>query len=101
MFRKKKATEIKEFPVPAKLPPLEEMDEQVQDAPVHHRRTWLWTLGAALIVVTLMVYVLGLGAKGFLDGLKDRGIENQQIAQEHYALGLAHLEGNDYEMAIA
>jgi TolB protein len=42
-----------------------------------------------------------LGVKGFFDGLKDRGIENQQIAQEHYALGLAHLEDSDYELAIA
>jgi TolB protein len=101
MFRKKKAAEIKEFPVPAKLPPLEEMDDQIDDVPVHRRRTWLWTLVAALIVVSLIVYVFGLGTKGFLDGLKDRGIENQQIAQKHYALGLAHLEDNDHELAIA
>lgn len=101
MFRKKKATEIKEFQVPAKLPPLEEMDEQADEASGHRRRTWLWTLVAALTVVALMAYVLGLGVKGFLDGLKDRGIENQQIAQEHYVLGLAHLEDSDYELAIA
>jgi tetratricopeptide (TPR) repeat protein len=87
--------------VPPTLPPLEGMNDQAEDATGNRRRAWLWTLVAALVVVLLIVYVLGLGVKGFLDGLRDRGLENLQIAQEHYALGLAHLEDSNYELAIA
>jgi tetratricopeptide (TPR) repeat protein len=99
--RNTKTTQDTEFPVPADLPPLEGMDNQLDGEAGNQRRTWLWTLAAALIVVSLIVLTLGLGVKGFLDGLKDRGLENQQLAQEHYELGLAHLEDNEYELAIA
>ena len=44
--------------------------------------------------------MLVLGALGIYDGLKDRTLENQRIAQEHYALGVAHLEAGEYELAI-
>lgn len=99
--RETKTIEDTEFPVPAELPPLEGMVDQPESETGNRRRTWLWTLVAALIVVSLIILTLGLGVKGFLDGLKDRGLENQQLAQEHYELGLAHLEDDEYELAIA
>ena len=64
-------------------------------------RIWLWTLIAALVAVLLVVFVLGLGVVGFYDGLRDRAMANRQIAQEHYTLGMAHLEAGDHELAIA
>jgi tetratricopeptide (TPR) repeat protein len=67
----------------------------------HPPRTWLWTLIAALIVVSLIIYVLALGVKAIYDGLRDRGLENQEVAREHYALGLEKLEAKEYELAIA
>ena len=48
-----------------------------------------------------MVLVIVLGVLGFYDGLRDRAMANRELAQEHYALGLAHLESDDYELAIA
>ena len=42
-----------------------------------------------------------LGGKGIYDGLRDRAVENQQFAQEHYERGLAQLEDRQYELAIA
>jgi tetratricopeptide (TPR) repeat protein len=100
MFRKR-AVKNAGIPVPAELPPLEGLDEQQGDPSSQPRRTWLWTLLAALIVIFLFAFVLFLGGKAIYDGLKDRALENQQIAQEHYALGLTYLESGEYELAIA
>ena len=100
MFRKKTARDTG-IPVPAELPPLEGLDDQADDPSSGPRRIWLWTLLTALIVVFLFALVLFLGGKAIYDGLKDRALENQQIAQEHYALGLKHLESSEYELAIA
>ena len=101
MFRKKRTPKPANAPVPAKLPPLEGLDEGTGDTTNHPPRTWLWTLSAALIVVLLVVYVIVVGAKAIYDGLKDRTLENQQIAQQHYWLGLEQLEDKNYELAIA
>jgi tetratricopeptide (TPR) repeat protein len=100
MFRKKTAEQT-EIPVPAELPPLEGLNDQHDDPSGRPQRIWLWTLLAALVVVFLFALVLFLGGKAVYDGLKDRAVENQQFAQEHYALGLAHLESSEYELAIA
>ncbi len=88
-------------PIPATLPPIEELDVQDAHTAPHRPRTWLWTFVAALAVVLLLVYVLVLGALGIYDGLRDRALENQRIAQEHYNVGLSHLAQGDYELAIA
>ncbi|MEJ2735521.1 MAG: tetratricopeptide repeat protein, partial [Anaerolineae bacterium] len=101
MFRRKKKDVDDDLAVPAKLPPLDGLEDYPEPAPGRPRRTWLWTLIAALIVVFLVVYVLFLGIRGIHDGLRDRGLESQRLAQQHYALGLEHLENDDYEMAIA
>jgi tetratricopeptide (TPR) repeat protein len=103
MFGKKKAqgTVTAEIPVPTVLPPVEGLDKEDEYAPGRRPRTWLWTLIAALGVGLLVAYIVILGALGVYDGLKDRAIENQQIAQEHYNLGLSYLEAGNYEMAIA
>jgi TolB protein len=87
-------------PVPAELPPLEGLDDE------EHRsgrapRTWLWTLVAALAIVLLLVFVAVAAVKGIYDGLRDRAVADHQLAQEHYAAGLEHLESGDYELAIA
>jgi TolB protein len=65
------------------------------------RRLWLWTLGIVLAVALFFVFILALGVIGFYDGLKDRAIANRRTAQEHYTLGLNHLEAGDYELAVA
>lgn len=101
MLRRKKRVVDDVLAVPAKLPPLEGLDDYPESTTGHPRRIWLWTLIAALIAVFLAVYVLFLGVRGIQDGLNDRGLESQRLAQQHYALGLAYLEKDDYEMAIA
>jgi tetratricopeptide (TPR) repeat protein len=102
MFLKRKKTGGDDLlPVPAELPPIEELDERDRAAARRGPRAWLWTLVAALAVVLLVAYVLVLGALGVYDGLKDRAVENQRIAREHYELGIEYLEAGDYELAIA
>jgi tetratricopeptide (TPR) repeat protein len=98
--RKKQEAGPELLAVPAILPPVEGLDKQDEYAPGRRPRTWLWTLVAALGVGLLVTYVVVLGALGIYDGLKDRAIENQQIAREHYELGLAQLEAGNYELAI-
>jgi tetratricopeptide (TPR) repeat protein len=103
MPRKKrpKNTRGAEVAVPAQLPPIAELDEMDEYAPGHRPQTWLWTLLTALVVVMVVVYLLVLGTKAIYDGLRDRTITNQQIAQEHYVLGLNDLEAGEYELAVA
>ena len=101
MFRKKEQPSNTDIPVPAQLPALEGMEEQSDEAQGPRPRIWLWTLIAALVVVLIIVYVLVLGGKGIYDGLRDRALENQQFAQDHYQLGLEQFEDGQYELAIA
>jgi tetratricopeptide (TPR) repeat protein len=102
MFRRKReVVDTGLLPVPDVLPPVEGLDEDDPYAPGRRPRTWLWTLIAALGVGLLVAYVLVLGALGVYDGLKDRALENRQIAQDHYDLGLVQLEAGNYELAIA
>jgi len=77
------------------------MHEQTDATQPHRPRIWLWTLIAALIVVLLVLYVLVLAGKGVYDGLRDRALESQRFAQEHYELGVAQLEAGEYDLAIA
>ncbi|RPI50792.1 MAG: hypothetical protein EHM56_10385, partial [Chloroflexi bacterium] len=90
-----------ELPVPARLPPLKGFDDQPPTPEKQGPRTWLWTLVAALVVVSLVLYVVVLGAMGVYDGLQERTLENRQIAQEHYALGLEQMAARQYELAAA
>lgn len=102
MFRGKKEAVLEEFlPIPAKLPPVEGLEEQEKEESRQRPRVWFWTFITALVVVLLLGYVVVLAALGFYDGLKDRALHNQQVAQEHYAAGLSYLEAGDYELAIA
>jgi tetratricopeptide (TPR) repeat protein len=101
MFRKKRQLDDTGIPVPAHLPEIEGMEEQANEGQRRRPRIWLWTLIAALVVVLLVIYALVLAGKGIYDGLRDRALESQQFAQEHYELGLAQLEDGQYEMAIA
>jgi Tfp pilus assembly protein PilF len=98
---KRKQTEPAQIPVPATLPPLAGLEEYNRPDGGRPLRTWLWTLVAAAVVVLLVAYILVLGFMGIYDGLKDRALENQQIAQEHYALGLEYLQDGNHELAIA
>ena len=98
---KAKASGEETVPVPVQLPPTEDLAKQSEPAPRRRPRLWLWMLGAALAMVSLVICLLVLGVIGFYDGLKDRAIANRLIAQNHYALGLAHLEEGEYELAIA
>jgi TolB protein len=98
--RKERARQ-RELPVPTKFPPLKGFDDQPVAPEKEGPRTWLWTLVAALVVVSLLLYVVVLGAKGVYDGLQERTLENRQIAQEHYALGLEQMAARQYELAAA
>lgn len=102
MFRRKREDPGEEvlLPVPAVLPPVEGLEEERELEARRWPRVWLWTFVTALAVVALLVYILVLGGLGIYDGLKDRTLENQRIAEEHYALGVAHLEAGAYELAI-
>jgi tetratricopeptide (TPR) repeat protein len=99
--RKGKAISDEADPVPDQSPPVEEAGDEGAPATGHRPRKWLWALTAALAAVLMVVFVLVLGVIGFYDGLRDRAIANRQLAEEHYALGLEHLEASDYELAIA
>lgn len=101
MFRRKKTAENSGIPLPSQLPPLKGFDEQYEEPAGQPRRIWLWTLIAALVVVLVIVYAVAVGVKGIYDGLRDRAIENLEIAQEHYVLGLEQQKAGDYELAIA
>ena len=90
-----------ELPVPARLPPLKGFDDQPPTPEKQGPRTWLWTLVAALFVVSLVLYVVVLGVKGVYDGLQERTLENRQIAQEHYALGVEQMAAQQYDLAAA
>jgi hypothetical protein len=72
------------------------------DGPAHVRRRGC---GLSLLVVLvgflLMAGVLGLGVAGVYVGLNDRNKVERQAAAEHYALGVAHLEQGELELAIA
>ncbi|MDX9829316.1 MAG: DPP IV N-terminal domain-containing protein [Anaerolineae bacterium] len=100
MLARKEKASPGELPVPDRLPPLKGFD----DLPPSGRqgpRTWLWTLVAALVVVSLVLYVVALGVKGVYDGLQERTLENRQIAQEHYALGVEQMAAQQYDLAAA
>ncbi len=111
-FRRKREADQTELPIPKELPYLEipesppdKNESSAQAAGDGSRsrrplRTWLWTLAAAVMVVLLGGYVVIMAVMGVYDGLRDRALENQQIAQEHYALGLEYLQAKDYEGAI-
>jgi len=58
-------------------------------------------LVAALVVVSLVLYVVVLGVKGVYDGLQERTLENRKIAQEHYALGVEKMAAQQYDLAAA
>lgn len=88
-------------PVPAELRPIEGLEPKADEIARRPLRVWLWTLAAALVVVLIGIYVLVLGAKAIYDGLRDRALENQSIAREHYALGVEYLEQDQYELAVA
>lgn len=102
MFRRKRKRPASDdlIPVPASLPPIAGMVEEERRAAARGRRTWLWTLAAALVVVLLAVYVLVLGVLGAYDGMKDRTVVGQQRAREHYSQGVTYLESGAYELAI-
>lgn len=101
MFGKRKLADDADLPLPAELPPLEASETEPREPTGRHPRAWLWTLLAALVVVLIGIYVLVLGAKAIYDGLRDRALENQAFAREHYTLGLEHLENGAYELAVA
>ena len=102
MLRKKKnRTSPQLVPVPARLPPLEGLEAQDRAASGRRALAVRWTLIAALAVVLVVVTVLVLGVRGVYDGLRERTIASRQIAQQHFNLGLGHLEAGDYELAIA
>ncbi len=100
IWARKERTGPGELPVPATLPPLQGFDDHVTPEK-HGPRTWLWTLAAALVVVSLLLYVIVLGVMGVYDGLQERTLENRQIAQEHYALGVEQMSAGQYDLAAA
>jgi Tol biopolymer transport system component/outer membrane protein assembly factor BamD (BamD/ComL family) len=64
-------------------------------------RYWVWTLVGALVFIGIVACLVLLTAAGVSDGLEDRAREALRLSEEHYRLGLEHLEAQDYELAIA
>lgn len=89
------------LPVPPRLPPIEGLEDEEGPRTGQSSHAWLRTLIVALSIVLLVVLVVVLGVQGIHDGLRDRAVANRQTAQEHYELGLAHLEEGAYELAVA
>jgi tetratricopeptide (TPR) repeat protein len=89
------------IPVPAELPPLEGLHAQDAETGKRRRRIWRWTLAIALLAALLVVFVLTLAALGIYSGLKDRAVQSSQMAQEHYALAVRHMDAGEYELAVA
>jgi tetratricopeptide (TPR) repeat protein len=98
--RKTKATEEDLIPVPAKLPPLAEPDERDDLEQQRRRRMSRWTLGLALAAAAVVLFVLTLSGLGIYSGLKERTESNRLAAQEHYTLGMQHLQAGEYELAV-
>ena len=88
------------MPVPAQLPPLEGADGPDEEERRRRRLVSRWTIGLALVTVLMVLFVVTLAGLGIYSGLKARGEANRLQAQEHYALGLAHLEAGEYELAV-
>ncbi|MDY7041799.1 MAG: tetratricopeptide repeat protein [Chloroflexota bacterium] len=71
-------------------------------APTRRRaHTGLWILSLILLAVILLLGILGVGALGVYHGLQERAQLTREAAEEHYALGVAHLEAGEIELAIA
>lgn len=87
--------------MPAELPPLEGLHAQNEETRQRRREVSRWILTIALATVLLVVLVLALAALGVYSGLKDRAVISSQAAQNHYALGLKHMEAGEYELAVA
>jgi Tol biopolymer transport system component/Tfp pilus assembly protein PilF len=83
------------YPLP-EIASLQPGEEKPRKSP-----TWIWLLGFVLTVGCLFLGILGAGVLGVYDGLKERATLNRQAAVEHYERGVAHLEANEYELAIA
>ena len=99
--RKQRVIEEDSAPVPAQLPPLEGMDGEEEKGSGRRSRTWFWTLIVALAVVLSCIFVAVAAIKGVYDGLRDRAVADHQLAEDHYAAAMMHLESGDYELAIA
>ena len=54
-----------------------------------------------LTTLLVIVAIAGIGAAAVYYGLRDRANVEHQAAGEHYSKGLAHLEQEQYELAIA
>ncbi len=86
---------------PSDLSARQEIGELADSAHEPVRRPWLRPLVIALALICLIGYIVAAGILGVYDGLRDRALRDQQLAQEHYALGMGYLQAGEYELAIA
>jgi tetratricopeptide (TPR) repeat protein len=98
--RTKGATKEDLVPVPAILPPLAGSDEADELEHQQRRRISRWTLALALAAALVVLFVLALSGLGIYRGLKERTESNRMAAREHYALGMAHFQAGEYELAV-
>jgi tetratricopeptide (TPR) repeat protein len=80
------------------------VEQPPSEGRIRHRarpRTWPWMVLPILVVVLVLILLVVAGMIGIYDGLKDRASASRQIAEEHFALGLEHLQVGNYEFAIA
>ncbi|MEA3344679.1 MAG: tetratricopeptide repeat protein [Chloroflexota bacterium] len=62
---------------------------------------WAWARGLGTVMVLLFLIFLSIGGVGAYQGLQKRAALLREVASEHYARGLAYMQDDRYELAIA
>jgi len=62
---------------------------------------WAWARGLGTIALLLSLVFASIGGLGLYQGLQKRAALRREAASEHYARGLAHMQADRYELAIA
>lgn len=62
---------------------------------------WGWTRGLGTAVILLFLIFVSIGGTGVYHGLQKRAALRREAASQHYARGMAHIQADRYELAIA
>lgn len=78
-----------------------ELDDQFLEGERRRRTLWRALGGCLLAFLCIVVIFLAIGGVAAYQGLQERAALNRQEATVHYERGLAHMEAEEYELAIA
>ena len=62
---------------------------------------WAWARGLGTVMLLLFLAFISVGGVGVYQGLQKRAALRREAAAEHYARGLAHMQADQYELAMA